>query len=73
MEHFNPPQLPAMLNGAVMCVDAKAWNQFITYVNKQTEFINTLVDILNGVETKANTNADNIKILATNLKELLER
>lgn len=72
MEKFVPPKLPKMLNGAVMCVDANAWNSLLDYVNSQTVFINSVTDALNKVNEAELRDAEAIAFISKSLKEHLE-
>jgi mannitol-1-phosphate/altronate dehydrogenase len=72
MEKFTPPKLPAMLDGSVMCVDANAWNALIEYVNEQTQFINSFVDVVNGLSEAESKDSEAIIEIAKDLKEHLE-
>ena len=73
MEKFKAPKLPTMLNGAVMCVNAEAWNSLIAYVQSLTEFTNHAVDILNKVASKELDDSNAIKKLAQILEEHLKQ
>ena len=72
MEKFNSPKLPTMLEGSVMCVDSKAWNTLISYVNSQTDIINSIVERVDRLVESDNLHGDSIQKLAKSLKELLE-
>lgn len=71
MEKFEAPKLPTMLNGAVMCVDAKAWNSLVDYVQHLAEFTNKVVELLNSVSSKEIDDSKAIKRLAEILEEHL--
>ena len=73
IEQFKAPVLPKMLGGAVMCVDAKAWNALIDYVTTQTKFINNVIDLLNKVNANELQHAEAITTLANIVKEHLEQ
>ena len=72
IEKFKAPMLPKMLGGNVICVDAKAWNDLISYVTKQTVFINRIIEATNQLVVKESQDSDSIKQLANILKEHLE-
>ena len=71
MEKFEAPKLPTMFNGAVMCVDAKAWNSLVDYVQHLAEFTNKVVELLNSVSSKEIDDSKAIKRLAEILEEHL--
>lgn len=72
MEQFEKPQLPTMLNGAATCVDSKAWNTLIAYVNSQTLLINNLSHTLDKVIQQQSLDTASIKELTRILKEHLQ-
>jgi hypothetical protein len=72
MELFEKPSLPVMFDGAVMCVDAKAWNTLIDYVNSQTLLIDNLSHALDKVVQQQSLDTTSIKELTRILKEHLQ-
>ena len=72
LELFKPPVLPKMLDGAVMCVDANAWNSLLAYVNSQTEVINRIIGFVNDLNEHENSDAEFIKNIAKILEEHIE-
>ena len=73
LEHFKTPRLPTMLEGSVMCVDSKAWNALVEYVNNQTNTINNLVDFVNALKSTSDAHESSIQFVAETLEEILEQ
>ena len=72
LEPFKTPKLPTMLEGSVMCVDAKTWNQLVNYVNTQSNTINDIIHSVNSLISSDKHQNTEISIIAKALEEFLE-
>lgn len=72
MDRFETPKLPKMISGAVMCVDSKAWNQLLEYVNSQTDCINQIITKFNELENITKRTVSDVSDVAKILEECIE-
>lgn len=71
MEILKRPNLPPMLDGSVMLVDANSWNQILNYIEYQTKTIDVLIEKVDALSKRAHANSESISKISEILKETL--